>query len=154
MTLPDPSNTKTKNLAWVLSLGGFIPFGTLGVALYVLGSVHELFPTLFDIFKVWSVIILSFLGGIRWGFAIANEPDEDTNLFLSVIPSILAWFAILLPDAYTIMILLVLFAVHGVWDSFYINLGRVAPWFGKIRITLTFLVVAAHILVLFAISEL
>lgn len=144
--------SSTKNLAWYLSLGGFIPFAALGIVLFLLGMQHEVYPTLFDIFKVWSAIILSFLGGIRWGFAIANAPEENKNLVLSVIPSILAWFAILLPDAYTILALLILFAVHGVWDSFYMNEGKVAPWFGKIRITLTFLVVSAHILVLFSIA--
>lgn len=143
---------KTANLAWGLSIAGFIPFAILATGLYALGIANELFISLFDLFKVWSAIILSFLGGIRWGLAIANEPFENKNLLISVVPSILAWFALLLPDAYTILTLLVLFCVHGVWDSFYINKGKVAPWFGKIRITLTFLVAGAHILVLFAIA--
>ncbi len=144
--------SNTANLAWALSLAGFIPFAFLAILLLSLGTTNEFFVSLFDIFKVWSALILSFLGGIRWGFAIANEPFENRNLMLSVIPSILAWFVLLLPDAYTILALLVLFCVHGAWDSFYINQGKVAPWFGKIRITLTFLVAAAHVIVLFAIA--
>ncbi len=152
MSLMSPPNSKTKNLAWFLSLAGFIPFLALALGLYLSGINHEAFSSLFDIFKIWSAIILSFLGGIRWGFAIANEPFENKNLAISVIPSILAWFVLLLPDAYTILALLVLFAVHGAWDSFYINEGKVAPWFGNIRIILTFLVIAAHVLVLFAVS--
>ncbi len=143
---------KTATLAWGLSLAGFIPFGFLAIALLVLGPGSGFFASLFDIFKIWSALILSFLGGIRWGFAIANEPFENRNLLLSVVPSILAWFVLLLPDAYCILALLLLFSLHGAWDSFYINEGKVAPWFGKIRITLTFLVVAAHVVVLFAIS--
>lgn len=144
--------SNTANLAWALSLGGFIPFAFLAITLLSLGTTNEFFSSLFDIFKVWSALILSFLGGIRWGFAIAHEPFENRNLLLSVIPSILAWFVLLLPDAYTILALLLLFCVHGAWDSFYINQGKVAPWFGKIRITLTFLVAAAHVVVLFAIA--
>ncbi len=143
---------KTANLAWGLSLAGFIPFVILAAGLYLIGASNELFVSLFDIFKVWSALILSFLGGIRWGFAIAHEPLENRNLLISVIPTILAWFVLLLPDAYTILALLVLFCLHGVWDSFYINEGKVAPWFGKIRIALTFLVAASHIIVLFAIA--
>lgn len=145
-------NSKTANLAWGLSLAGFIPFAFLAISLFVIGTENGFFISLFDVFKVWSAIILSFLGGIRWGFAIAHEPYENKNLLISVVPSILAWFVLLLPDAYTILALLALFCVHGVWDSFYINIGKVAPWFGKIRITLTFLVASAHILVLFAIA--
>lgn len=145
-------NLKTANLAWVLSLAGFVPFVFIAIALYMLGASNEFFASLFDIFKVWSALILSFLGGIRWGFAIANEPFENKNLIISVVPSILAWFVLLLPDAYTILALLILFAFHGAWDSFYINQGKVPPWFAKIRITLTFLVVGAHVAVLFAIA--
>ena len=145
-------NSKTANLAWGLSLAGVIPFAILAISLYVIGIENGFFVSLFDVFKVWSAIILSFLGGIRWGFAIAHEPYENKNLLISVVPSILAWFVLLLPDAYTILALLVLFCVHGAWDSFYINEGKVAPWFGKIRIVLTFLVASAHMVVLFAIA--
>ena len=143
---------KTSKLAWILSLAGFVPFAVLAIALLYIGPSNGFFASLFDIFKVWSALILSFLGGIRWGFAIANEPHENKNLLISVVPSILAWFVLLLPDAYTILALAVLFCVHGAWDSFYINQGKVAPWFGKIRITLTFLVVASHVMVLFAVA--
>ncbi len=146
------TNLKTKNLAWILSLAGFIPFAVLAIALFKLGTANEFFVSLFDVFKIWSALILSFLGGIRWGFAIAHEPDENKNLLLSVIPSILAWFVLLLPDAYCILALLLLFSIQGAWDSFYNNEGKTAPWFGKIRITLTFLVVAAHVLVLLAVA--
>ena len=145
-------NMKTTTLVWTLSLAGYIPFALLAIALYKIGQSNELFISFFDVFKVWSALILSFLGGIRWGFAIANEPFENKNLLISVVPTILAWFVLLLPDAYTILALLVLFCLHGVWDSFYINQGKIAPWFGKVRITLTFLVVVAHVVVLFAIS--
>lgn len=150
MELNLKSNEKTRKLAWLLSLGGFIPFAFLAIFIFILGKQSEFYTSLFDIFKIWSIIILAFLGGIRWGFAIANEPFENRNLALCVIPSILSLFVVLLPDAYAILALLVLFSAHGVWDSFYMYEGKVTPWFGKIRITLTFLVVAAHILVLFA----
>lgn len=143
------SEQNTRRTAWILSLGGFIPFAFLAVAIFMSGKQSELYASLFDIFKIWSIIILAFLGGIRWGFAIANEPLENRNLLLSVIPSILALFVVLLPDAYAILALLVLFSIHGVWDSFYMYQGKVVPWFGTIRMTLTCLVVAAHILVLF-----
>ncbi len=150
----EDNREKTRKLAWFLSLAGFIPFGVIAIILFIVGSSHPLFEATLDIFKVWSVIILSFLGGIRWGFAISNQPFEITNLWLSVAGSILAWFALLLPDTYALLVLLVLFCAHGAWDSFYINAGKAPPWFGSIRITLTFLVAAAHILVVLAIAGL
>lgn len=141
-----------QTLAWILSVAGFVPFAILAVVLFMLNPANALYSFLFDVFKVWSAIILSFLGGIRWGLAIARAPGEPGNLFFSVGPSILAWFAIMLPNAYTILLLVLLYSAQGAWDNFYVNTGRVLPWFGMLRIVLTFLVVSAHILVLFSIT--
>jgi hypothetical protein len=144
--------TQTRTLAWKLSLAGFLPFAILSLVLFATGGGNTLFPPLFDIFKIWSAIILSFLGGIRWGLAIAYAPGEPRNLVLSVIPPILAWIAVLLPDAYTVLVLMVLFCAQGAWDNFYAGSGHVQPWYGSLRMVLTLLVVAAHVLVLFSIS--
>lgn len=146
------TSTETRKLVWFLSLSGFIPFGFVSLLLLATGPSHPLFDLLFDIFKVWSVIILSFLGGIRWGFAIANQPFDNRSLVLSVVGSILAWFAILMPDAFAILTLLVLFCAHGAWDSLFINSGKAPPWFGAVRITLTLLVAIAHVIALLAVT--
>lgn len=150
--LQDNNEIAARNLAWVLSLGGFIPFGALSLFMFFAGSKAPLFGPFLDIFIIWSVLILSFLGGIRWGFAIAHPPFDTRSLFLSVIPSIFGWFAVLLPDAHTVLVLLVLFCAHGAWDSFFVNAGKAPPWFGSIRIVLTLLVATAHVLVAVALS--
>lgn len=147
-----PEAGKMKTLAWQLSLAGFFPFGFLALLLLIVGSSNSLHPVLFDIFKIYSAIILSFLGGIRWGLAISYEPGERLNLAFSVIPSILAWFAVLLPNTYAVLILLVLFCAQGAWDNFYANSGKVQPWFGSLRVVLTLLVALAHILVFVSIT--
>ena len=141
------TSDEAKRLVWFLSLAGFIPFGCTSLLLFSIGDMHPLYETLLDIFKIWSVIILSFLGGIRWGLALSGQPFDNRSLVLSVLGSIFAWFAILLPDNYSVLVLLLLFCAHGAWDSFYINLGKAPPWFGAVRITLTLLVVSAHVLV-------
>ncbi len=148
----DNNEIATRNLAWALSLGGFIPFGALSVFMFFAGPETPLFGPFLDIFIIWSVLILSFLGGIRWGLAIAYPPFDRRSLFLSVVPSIIGWFAVLLPDTYTVLVLLVLFCAHGAWDSFFVNAGNAPPWFGSIRITLTLLVAGAHIIVAIALG--
>lgn len=150
--LQDNNEIAARNLAWTLSLGGFIPFGVLSIFLFFVGPKAPLFGPFVDIFIIWSVLILSFLGGIRWGFAVASPPFDTKSLCLSVVPSILGWFAVLLPETYTLLVLLVLFSAHGAWDSFFVNAGNAPPWFGSIRITLTFLVAFAHVLVIIALS--
>lgn len=141
-----------RSAAWALSLGGFIPFGVLAAVLILVGNQAPLFSSFLDIFKIWSVLILSFLGGIRWGFAISYPPFDIKSLVLSVVPSIIGWAAILLPDMYCVLVLLLLFCIHGAWDSFFVNAGKAPPWFGTIRIVLTFLVTSAHVGVAYALS--
>ncbi len=145
------SNT-TRKLAWVLSLAGFIPFAAIAMSIFVLGGTHPAAATVTEYFQIWSAVILSFLGGIRWGLAIAVEPHDYKSMLASVLPSILGWLALLLPELLAILSLLFLFCAQGAWDSFAINRGKAPQWFGSIRIVLTFLVSAAHILVAFSIA--
>ncbi|MEM9278619.1 MAG: DUF3429 domain-containing protein [Pseudomonadota bacterium] len=135
-------------LAWGLALGGFIPFGGLAVAAFAKANLG-LSLSAQEFFILWSLVILSFLGGIRWGMAVTAEPLDATNLALSVIPCILGWFSLLLSDFITVAALLVLYALHGWWD--YTHLSA-KPWFARIRLVLTALVVGAHILVLAGLS--
>ena len=141
---------KARKLAWLLSLGGLIPFFGLALVINFTGEGHPLYDVSFVAFKFWSLVILAFLGGIRWGFALSSEPNDLRSLALSVVGTIAGFFAIFLPNLLFAMVLMVLFAMHGAWDNFFINQGKAPKWFGSIRVTLTFLVAFAHALVLIA----
>ena len=142
------NRNKTKRLAWILSLVGLIPFFGLAIAINVTGEGHPLYSVSFTAFKVWSLMILAFVGGIRWGFALSTEPHDLKSLGLSIVGSLLGFFAIFLSNLLFAMVMIVLYAMHGAWDNFYINQNKAPKWFGSIRITMTFLVVAAHLLVI------
>lgn len=48
----------------------------------------------------YAAVIVSFLGGIHWGLAMRQQPRADTGLLAwGVVPSLLAWPALLLPPA-------------------------------------------------------
>ncbi|MEM9331861.1 MAG: DUF3429 domain-containing protein [Pseudomonadota bacterium] len=135
-----------KKIAWAMALGGFIPFLGLSASAFfgfTLGLPID--PTTLYIY--WSLAILSFLGGIRWGLAIANNPIDIRNLAWSVVPCIIAWFSLLLPDGYTITALLLLYLIQGYWDFIYF---KDKAWFANIRATLTVLVASTHVLTLFS----
>ena len=146
----DEQELRLVRLAWGLSIVGLLPFAGLAVALYFLGDEHGLFYSLFDVFKTWSAMVLSFLGGIRWGLAIARHPAPVWDLAICVVPPAAGWLALFLPDSYTVLALLLAYCAMGAWDSFSINAGIAPSWFGKIRISMTFLVAAAHVVVFFA----
>lgn len=154
-------NANMINRAWVLSLTGFIPFGGLAFLIFLNGMNHHMSSLFIDMFKIWSAIILSFLGGIRWGAVIMLNISKDTDeinssetaiLYFSVMGSIVALFTLLLPDFYAIPVLMICFCLQGVWDSFSAMSGALPGWMGKLRITLTVLVVAAHALVFFVLA--
>ena len=70
---------KMKRLAWALSLAGFIPFLACTLIVVILGLENPLADPAIAIFRNYSVIILSFLGGIRWGHALLRESDDDAT---------------------------------------------------------------------------
>jgi hypothetical protein len=45
----------------------------------------------------YGATIVSFLGGIHWGLAFMNDADRGARFTWGVIPSLLAWVAIVLP---------------------------------------------------------
>jgi hypothetical protein len=77
--------------AWVLGLSGLIPFvtGALAVAF-----APEIKPEAAAALLTYGAVILSFLGGIRWGFAVFEGDRAGWNAYgASVIPSLVAWVA-------------------------------------------------------------
>ncbi|MFZ1815398.1 MAG: DUF3429 domain-containing protein [Rhizobiaceae bacterium] len=137
--------------AWVLSLAGVLPFLALCIASFLAGKTAALFPFYVDAFKTWSVAILCFLGGIRWGMAILAKPVSPKLLFLSTLSAFAGWIALFLSDAAGVMLLLLAYSAQGAWDSFSIHGGEGPQWFADLRIVLTLMVAATHIVMLVAV---
>ncbi len=150
VSIMQENRDKARRLAWFLSLGGLVPFFGLALVINLTGEGHPLYQVSFTAFKFWSLLVLAFLGGIRWGFALSSEPNDLYSLALSVLGTIFGFFAVFLPNLLFAMVLMVLYAMHGAWDNLFLNQGRAPKWFGPIRVTLTFLVALAHALVLMA----
>lgn len=134
------------NWLWALALGGYIPFAFLAVS----AAMDLTLPfgvSAVAAFLVWSLVILTFLGGIRWGMALTQEPLDLSSIILSVVPCIIGWFALVLEPQWTVTVLAGLFLLHGIWDVRALR-STTLGWFAPIRLTLTFLVFAAHFLVL------
>lgn len=97
----------------------------------------------------YGASILSFLGGVRWGLAIA-QPDARRllmPLLVSVLPSLLAWLALLLPPAAGLLLLAAGFVALLVAD---LRLATAPPWYAALRLPLTAGAVSALLLGLLA----
>ncbi|TMS10145.1 Transmembrane protein 69 [Larimichthys crocea] len=90
--------TQAPKPALYLGFSGLIPFLS---APLLMAATQSFYPELAYAQMVYGASIVSFLGGARWGFAIpAGSPAQPDwmNLGNSVVPSLLAWLALLCRD--------------------------------------------------------
>ncbi len=129
--------------ALVLGLGGLIPF----VACAVSVATGWRLPLIDDPVRAllgYAAVILSFLGGVRWGFALRMaDPGLQARAFvLSVGPSIAAWLTLLAPTLMGLAVMPALFLMLGLADMRMTTVG--APfWYRRLRLLLTAIVVIA-----------
>jgi hypothetical protein len=85
--------------SWALRLGygGLLPF-VLGAALVWLVR-EDAHPHVTKALSAYAAVIVSFLGGIHWGLAF-RQPEPPRGLLIwGVVPSLVAWLAVLMPPA-------------------------------------------------------
>lgn len=134
---------EAKGTAWFLACAGFVPFAGLSLALLLVGKETALHPVLTDALRTYAAVVLSFLGGIRWGLALRSTPVAAGDILFSVVPAIVGWLALFLPVPLAVSLLLLAFCTLGAWDSLAIHRGLAPVWFATQRIVLTLLVAAA-----------
>jgi len=92
---------QTLRLIRILGYGGLLPFLAL-TALVYLAKTPDIQRFAQEGLALYAVTILSFVGAVSWGVALADSALNDTQrqrlLFFSVLPSLLAWLAWFLPD--------------------------------------------------------
>ncbi|MDZ7824125.1 MAG: DUF3429 domain-containing protein [Ahrensia sp.] len=147
------SQLLSDKLALSLALFGYVPFLALTLAVGPLNGILAGWASQFSlpfwffahVLTVYGAVILSFLGGIRWGVAMVGHGAQkmrQTELVLSVMPSLLGWAAVFMPRAEALYFLSACFIVQGIWDYRLTQSGRAPRWFKKLRILLTVLVSA------------
>lgn len=142
----------TRRYAWALSLAGFIPFAVLSASLWLLLPQSEYYGLCEAALKTYGAVILSFLGGVRWGLALRSENQATSRaiMILAVVPSLVGWFSLYLESPYIYAVQALAFAAVGAWDSLSGEKGAFGLWFVKLRMVLTFLVTGALIVAFFA----
>jgi hypothetical protein len=129
-----------------LGLGGLIPFLACLAAIW-LGWRHPLVGPPAPIILGYAAVILSFLGGVRWGIALrmVDRSLQTEALIVSVLPSLAAWLALLAPPPAALIAMAALFLLLGIADTRLPDVG--APdWYRRLRILLTAIVAPALLL--------
>lgn len=82
-------------LAQALGAGGLVPFVGLAIVLWLVPPEPGAWVALALV--AYAALIVSFLGGIHWGVAMARGLATAGHLAWGVAPSLLAWPALLMP---------------------------------------------------------
>ena len=105
-----------------LGLGGLLPFIGGAALVWLVNAEAHPYATL--ALSAYAAVIVSFLGGIHWGLAFRLNPPPAVLLAWGVVPSLVAWVAVMMPPSAGLVIhgvmLLVCYAVDR----------RIYPQFG------------------------
>jgi hypothetical protein len=110
---------------WVkaLAYGGLIPFLVLAALAWLPANVLP-FPAA-GALLAYGATIVSFLGAIHWGLAMRDEAGpQPGRLAWGVVPSLMAWIALLLPVVHGLALLAAI-----LWACFAVD-RAVYPRFG------------------------
>ncbi|XP_074688256.1 transmembrane protein 69 [Strix aluco] len=126
--------------ALYLSLAGLIPFASVPLLMAVQGTYY---PELAFAQVTYGAVTVSFIGGMRWGFALPeNSPAKPDwlNLANSTVSPLLAWQALLLKDITNSTIMLVI--ALGIALHYDVSLLPTYPrWFKVLRVVGTVVMV-------------
>ena len=121
-----------------LGYGGLIPFLVLA-PLSLLDSHHGF--TWSDALFAYGAVILSFVCALHWGFAMAlpglDERRRVRSLLWSVVPSLIAWPALLLVPSDAAVLLVLGFVLHYVQDRRLARTADLPEWYLPLRLRLT-----------------
>jgi hypothetical protein len=108
-----------------LGYAGLLPF-VVGAALVWLVQGEALFYATLAL-AAYAALIVSFLGGIHWGLAMRQPEPPTATLVWGVVPSLVAWPAVVMP-AYAGLVLLglMLLVCYAVDRATYPRLGASA----------------------------
>ncbi|MEI6487247.1 MAG: DUF3429 domain-containing protein [Sphingomonadales bacterium] len=125
---------KTPPVVLVYGVAGLIPFLAPPVATLIWPDFRWQFT---ESLLWWAAIILSFLGGARWGAAVQQAQPAPGQIGLAMLPSIAGWLILLVPAKYRVGQLLALAAallLHLLWD---LRSHGLPGWYGRLRMVLT-----------------
>ena len=145
------SMVSDRRLAWGLGLAGLLPFIGSSIAVWVAPTVWKV--SSIYAFTYYGAVILSFLGGIHWGSALQVPRDNNVRrLVLAMVPSLIAWPALLFNTVTGLWVLLAGFLLMGGYDISREGREGFPKWYLSLRCVLTAVVAIFHLIVLWRLS--
>ena len=134
--------------ALVLGWAGMIPLAAASVLIWVLARP---LPALVLVLQMqYAAIVLSFLGAVHWGLALAEYrggvADGEKGVYegagwgrygWGLVLAFLGWLAIQLPPAAALLLLIVALAAAWLGDVVVARRGLMPRWYTRLRKPLT-----------------
>lgn len=135
-----------KSTIWALTLGGAIPF-LAAAGLIWLPDDRAIFPV-YQALMTYAAIILTFIGAVRWGLAlatVAERPERRRVYVFAVLPAIWSWLFVLAGPflafkaggpglAFGALAMAAGFAAVLAWDLKSVAEGTMPSWYRLLRI--------------------
>lgn len=143
----DGAANSTRRAGARLGTAGFAVMLLLAAWLYGIAADHPWREATITILLTYSVIVIAFVAGIRWGAALLTqgETGHSAGMAVALLPVLTALAALLIAPPHSFAVLAVAFAAQGAWDALAAHRGDVPVWFGAQRRWLTLLAVGAMI---------
>ena len=132
-----------------------VRLGYLGLLPFVAGTVaallsNELAPFALQAFVLYSLAILSFMGGVHWGLALITGTRQSSRLLVSVTPVIATWICLMtLPANLTLAVLGGGFIAQWFVDRPILAELPIPSWYLEMRPRLAYVVAGCHLFMLF-----
>lgn len=126
---------------------GLLPFVVGAVLVWVLPYPWNAFAL--DVLLYYGAVILSFLGAVHWGLAMAGAGAEShgqesrdwARLGWSVAPALVAWVSLIMVPLVGALMQILAFTAVVFADARAVRLGLAPRWYPRLRRPLTAVVV-------------
>jgi hypothetical protein len=85
-----------------LGHAGLVPFVAGSLLVWLVRQDAHPYVTL--ALSAYAAVVVSFLGGIHWGLAMRHAEPPMTLLAWGVVPSLVAWLAVMMPPSAALVI--------------------------------------------------
>ena len=134
--------TAIPTAALVPGLAGLIPFFAAPLLAGFHAASGASIATEAAMYTIYGAIILSFLGGVRWGgFILQDTPPRLNALVAAILPSLAGCFAVFAhwvwgaPFGWGLIIAGL--AAQFIWDRRAVTAGSLPAWYGQLRLLLS-----------------
>ena len=140
-----------ETVAKVLGYAGLVPFVVFSIGAW-LPLPYVVHPV--DYLVAYAAVILAFMGAIHWGAAMAGKQGLRARYFVaSVIPALVAWTTLLMPQSIALLVLLAGFVSLYAFDRATSRLQDFPGWYVPMRLRLTTVVAVCLAVALVSIQE-